>query len=144
MISFWLDNCLGFWGIKKRGELIFIIVGWLCLHTTKTHLYANEDILHPMFPLKLKYYNLNTQLPIKLRMNTFKTHTPAPCLLVNFGSMRNYDLKLLYILSFSKVKIAIDCTTLQHNCNHFKKKKKKKKKCQMTGSNKTLNTNRSI
>ncbi len=54
-----LDNwdCLGFWGIKKM-EWIFIIVGWLCLHTAKIHLYANEDILHPMSPLKLKYYNL--------------------------------------------------------------------------------------
>ncbi len=40
-------------------KLIFIIVGWLCPHTAKTHLYANEDILHPTSPLKLKYYNLN-------------------------------------------------------------------------------------
>ncbi len=60
MTSYWLDNCLGFWGIKKRSEWIFIIVGWLCLRTTKTHLYANKDILHPMSPLKLKYYNLNS------------------------------------------------------------------------------------
>ncbi len=46
-----------FGGLKKEG--IFIIVGWLCPHT-KTHSYANEDILHPMFPLKLNYYNLNS------------------------------------------------------------------------------------
>ncbi len=32
----------------------------MCPHTAKTHLYANEDILHPMSPLKLKYYNLNS------------------------------------------------------------------------------------
>ncbi len=59
--SKWLDNwhCLGFWGIKKK-EWVFIIVGWLCPHTAKTHLYANEDILHPMSPLKLNYYNLNS------------------------------------------------------------------------------------
>ncbi len=47
-----------FGGLKKR-ECIFIIIGWLCPHTDKTHLYANEDILHLMSPLKLKYYNLN-------------------------------------------------------------------------------------
>ncbi len=60
--SKWLDNwdCLGFWGLtkKKKKEWIFIIVGWLCPHTAKTHLYANEDILHPVSPLKLKYYRL--------------------------------------------------------------------------------------
>ncbi len=38
-----LDNldCLGFWGIKKKSEWIFIIVGWLCSHTAETYLYAN-------------------------------------------------------------------------------------------------------
>ncbi len=46
--------------VKKMSEWICIIVEWLCLHTTKTHLYANEDILHPISPLKLKYYNLDS------------------------------------------------------------------------------------
>ncbi len=36
---------------------ISIIVGWLCPQTAKTHLY---DIFHPMSPLNLKYYNLNS------------------------------------------------------------------------------------
>ncbi len=36
------------------------MLGWLCPHSAKTHLYANEDIFHPMSPLKLKYYNLNS------------------------------------------------------------------------------------
>ncbi len=39
---------------------ICIIVGWLCPHTAKTHLYAHLDILHPMSPLKCNYYNLNS------------------------------------------------------------------------------------
>ncbi len=39
-----------FWGITK--ECIFTILGWLCPHTAKTNLYVNEDILHPISPLK--------------------------------------------------------------------------------------------
>ncbi len=63
--SKWLDNwdCLGFGGIQKRAlsfTFFFIIVGWLCPHTAKTHLYSNEDNCHLMYPLKLKYYNLNS------------------------------------------------------------------------------------
>ncbi len=55
--SKWPDNwdCFGFRGMRKKEEWICIIVGWLCPHTAKTH----SDILHPMSPLKLKYYNFN-------------------------------------------------------------------------------------
>ncbi len=45
-------------GLKK--ECVFTIVVWLCPHTAKTHSYENEDILHPMSPLKFKYYNLDS------------------------------------------------------------------------------------
>ncbi len=48
-----------FGGLKKRSEF-FSIVGWLCPHIAKTHLYANEVILHPMPLLKWNYYNLNS------------------------------------------------------------------------------------
>ncbi len=56
--SIWLDNwdCLGFWEIKNQ-VWISIIVGWLCPQTAKTH---SNDIFHPMSPLNLKYYNLNS------------------------------------------------------------------------------------
>ncbi len=46
-----------FWGIKIVN---FYHCRVLCPQTTKTRLYANEDIFHPMSPLKLIYYNLNS------------------------------------------------------------------------------------
>ncbi len=53
-----IETVYAFEGLKK--ECIFTIVGWLCPHTAKTHLYANEDILHPRSHLKLKYYHINS------------------------------------------------------------------------------------